>query len=111
MAFRFSQDIGRLCENLIFIDLRRRGKKVYYWKGKGEVDFVVMEGMKVEQLIQSWDINDAKTKEREMAGLAEAMGKLEVEEGIVVTDDYFGEEEIEGKKIRFIPLWCWLLRK
>lgn len=112
VSFRFSQDVGRLCENLVFIDLRRRGKKVYYWKGKGEVDFVVMEGMKVEQLVQvCWDINDAKTKEREVAGLVEAMGKLEVGEGIVVTDDYFGEEEREGKRVRFVPLWCWLMRK
>lgn len=112
VSFRFSQDVGRLSENLVFIDLRRRGKKVYYWKGKGEVDFVVMEGMKVKQLVQvCWDINDAKTKEREVAGLVEAMGKLEVEEGVVVTDDYFGEEERDGKRVRFVPLWCWLLRK
>lgn len=112
VAFRFSQDIGRLCENLVFIDLRRRGKKVYYWKGKGEVDFVVKDGMEVEQLVQvCWDINDVKTKEMEVAGLVEAMGSIEVAEGIVITDDYFGEEEREGKKIKFIPLWCWLLRK
>ena len=112
VAFRFSQDIGRLCENLVFIDLRRRGKKVYYWKGKGEVDFVVKEGLKVEELIQvCWDINDAKTREREVKGLMEAMEKLEVPEGIVITDDLFEEEEREGRKIRFIPLWCWVLRK
>lgn len=112
VAFRFSQDIGRLCENLVFIDLRRRGKKVYYWKGKGEVDFVVMEGMKVEQLIQVCrDINDVKTREREVRGLLEAMEKLEVKEGIVITDDLFEEEERDGRKIRFIPLWCWVLRK
>ena len=112
IAFRFSQDLGRLSENLVFVDLRRRGKKVYYWKGKNEVDFVIKEGSKIEQLIQvCWDINDAKTKKREIAGLVEAMGKIEVAEGIVITDDYFGEEEFEGRRIRFIPLWCWLARK
>lgn len=111
VAFRFSQDIGRLCENLVYIDLRRRGKKVFYWKGKGEVDFVVKEGMEVEQLIQvCWDINNAKTREREVEALVEAMGKLEIGEGIVVTDDYFGEEERDGKRVRFVPLWCWLAR-
>ena len=73
------------------------------------MDFVVKEGMKVEQLIQvCWDINDAKMREREVKGLLEAMEKLEVPEGIVITDDYFGEEE---RKIRFIPMWCWVLRK
>ena len=92
--------------------MRWRGKKVYYWKGKGELDFVVKEGMKVEQLIQAcWDITDAKRREREVKGLLEAMEKLEVPEGIVITDDLFEEEEREGRKIRFIPLWCWLLRK
>ncbi|VVB51737.1 AAA domain protein [uncultured archaeon] len=111
IAFRFSEDLGRLYENLVFVDLRRRGKKVYYWKGKREVDFVVKEGTKVEQLIQvCWDINNANTKEREVAGLVEAMNKIEINEGIVITDDHFGEEEIEGKKMRFIPLWCWLAR-
>jgi len=112
VAFRFSEDIGRLSENLVFVDLRRRGKKVYYWKGKGEVDFVVKEGTKAEQLIQvCWDINNAKTREREVTGLVEAMDKIEIDAGIVITDDHFGEEEIGGRKIRFIPLWCWLARK
>ncbi len=111
VAFRFSQDIGRLCENLVFIDLRRRGKKVYYWKGKGEVDFVVMEDLRTEQLVQvCWDVRDVKTKEREVEALVEAMEKVEVEEGIVITDDYFGEEERDGKRVRFVPLWCWLVR-
>ncbi len=39
-----------------------------------------------------------------MKALVEAMGKLEIGEGIVVTDDYFGEEEREGKSVRFVPL-------
>lgn len=112
ISFRFSQDIGRLSENLVFIDLRRRGKNVYYWKGKGEVDFIVKEGMRIEQLIQvCWDMNDIKTKEREIKALAEAMESLKLQEGIVVTDDLFGEDKIGGKRIRFIPLWCWLLRE
>jgi hypothetical protein len=67
--------------------------------------------MRIEQLIQvCWDLNDIKTKDREVKALAEAMESLKMLEGIVVTDDYFGEDEIEGKRIKFIPLWCWLLR-
>lgn len=112
VSFRFSEEIGRLAENLVFIDLRRRGKNVFFGKGHGEVDFVVKDGMRVEQLIQvSWDISNAKTKEREVKGLLEALGSLDMQEGIVITDDVFGEEEREGKRIRFIPLWCWLLRR
>lgn len=111
VCFRFSQDIGRLCENLVFMDMRRRGKNVYYWKGKGEVDFVVKEGMKIDKLIQvCWEINNARTKEREVKALVEAMEKFDIGEGVVITDDYFGDEEKNGKIISFIPLWCWLLR-
>jgi predicted AAA+ superfamily ATPase len=38
------------------------------------------------------------------------MENVDIDRGIVVTDDYFGEEEKNGKIISFVPLWCWLLR-
>ena len=43
-SFRFSEDIGRLVENMVFLELKRRGLEIYYWSGKGEVDFVIKEG-------------------------------------------------------------------
>ena len=41
VSFKFSEDEGRLAENLVFVELMRREREVYYWKGNGEVDFVV----------------------------------------------------------------------
>ena len=43
VSFTFSKDEGRLAENLVFLELMRREKEVYYWKNGGEVDFVVKE--------------------------------------------------------------------
>jgi predicted AAA+ superfamily ATPase len=45
VSFRFSEDVGRLVENVVFIELKRRGKDVYYWKDKTgkEVDFLIKE--------------------------------------------------------------------
>src|SRR3989338_1828817 len=43
VGFKFSKDLGKLVENIVFIELKRRGKSVYYWSNKGEVDFVVKE--------------------------------------------------------------------
>lgn len=39
--FRISEDEGRLAENLVFKELKKQGREVYYWKKKGEADFVV----------------------------------------------------------------------
>lgn len=111
MSFRFSEDNGRLAENLVFIELKRRRKEIYYWKSaKTETDFVIKEGMKIKQLIQiCWNIEDKKTKEREIKGLLESMKEFHLRTGLIITEDYFGEEKVEGKKIKFVPLWKWLL--
>jgi len=41
VSFRFSEDEGKLAENLVFVDLLRSGATPFYWKKKREVDFVV----------------------------------------------------------------------
>lgn len=107
VAFTFSKDEGRLAENLVFLELKRRGKEVYYWKNKGEVDFVIKE--KDNSLIA---INVSYTdniEEREWRALeefsaSEEFGKY-VKELVLLTKD---TEKVENK-IRYVPLWKWLL--
>jgi len=111
VSFKISEDRGRLAENLVFIELRRRGKDIYYWKnGKVEVDFVVKEGLKPTEVLQvCWDITNKKTKKREIKGLIAALQTFNLKKGIIITEDYYGVETVEEKKITFIPLWKWLL--
>ena len=110
VSFKFSEDVGRVAENLVFIELKRRGKEAYYWKGKQEVDFVIKENLKPARLIQvSWDIENEKTKNREVNALLEGMNEFKLSEGLIITGDYSGEEEISGKTIKYVPLWRWLL--
>lgn len=110
-SFRFSEDIGRLAENLVFMDLRARGCDIYYWKGKGEVDFAVFSERKVRQLIQvCWDLSDEKILVREKKSLIEAMLFFGLDAGIILTDNQFKNEIIDGRTIKYIPLWAWLLR-
>jgi len=111
VSFKISEDRGRLAENLVFIELKRRGKDVYYWKnGKVEADFVVKEGLGPTDILQvCWDITDGKTKKREVNGLVEALQTFKLKQGIVITEDYSRIENIEGKKVTFVPLWKWLL--
>ncbi len=114
VGMKFSENIGRLYENTVALGLfRKYGKEnMFYWKdpsGK-EVDFVVKEGLEVTQLIQvCYDISREETKMRELRSLLVALDEFKLEEGVVITEDYEAEEEVKGKKIKFIPLWKWLL--
>lgn len=107
-GFRFSQNIGRLYENTVFAMLNRKGKEVYYYKGKGECDFVIKEGRKVSQAIQvSYQLGE--NKEREVRGLLEAMEAFKLSEGLIVTEGFEGQETQRGKKVKYTPLWKWLI--
>ena len=117
IGFRFSQNLGRLAENIIFLELVRRktleknGLELYYWKDPQhrEVDFVLKEGLKVSQILQvCWEINRPETRTREIKALLKAMEELKLNEGFVMTQDLEKEESIRGRKVRYVPLWRWL---
>jgi uncharacterized protein len=111
VSYRFSEDLGRLAENLVFLSLTQQGKEVFYYKQQGEVDFLIQEGTKIESLIQVCLAGPGeKAWGRELKSLEEAMETLKVKKGLMITEDR--EEKIAlGKKliIEAIPLWKWLL--
>jgi len=111
VAFKISRDIGRLYENAVFIELKRRGKDVYYWKNKHECDFLIVENGNVKEALQVCFEISEENKEREINGLLEAMEKFGLKSGLIITDDLERKEEIRGRKIIYKPLWKWLLQK
>ena len=117
VGFRFSEDIGKSAENIVAIELKRlksinKNIDFFYWQdisGK-EVDFVLKEANSVKQLIQvCWDVSEFKTKEREVRALVNAMKEFKLKEGLVITEDYESEEKADGVRVKFMPLWKWLL--
>jgi len=114
IAFKFSQDLGHIYENIVFIELLRRGFEIFYWRSKKgrEVDFVVKKGVDIKRAIQvSIRITDKRTKQREIEGLLSASKDLKVKDLVIITEDEEGEETIGKDKIKVIPLWKWLLHK
>ena len=109
-GFQFSSDIGRLYENLVFINLRRKNPEIFYWKNKGECDFIIKTKNKLEAIQVCYEINN-ETKEKETNSLIEAITNFKLKEGLIITGNYEAEETINGKKIRFAPLWKWLLKE
>ena len=116
VGFRFSSDVGRLYENIVYLQLRRRFRDIYYWKANGnggiikngEVDFVIMEGNKVIQAIQvCYDIESAEV--REIKALLKCLDEFDLKEGVIVTGRVKKTEVHDKKLIHYIPLWEWLL--
>jgi len=116
-----SKDLGRKMENIVFLEMFRNKKPledINYWKTmqQEEVDFVISRFKKVEQLIQvCYDPSNRDTKNRELRALIKASKELKCNNLFVITFDYEGEEIFEWfgikKKIKFIPIWKWLLDK
>ena len=112
VSFKFSENIGKAMENLVAVELLRRGEEFYYWQDSSgkEIDFVVKDDMEIKQLIQvCYNVENPSTHERELRSLFKSSGKLKCNDLLVITNDYKGEEEYKGIKIKFISLWEWLL--
>jgi hypothetical protein len=121
-AFSSSQNFGRLYENLVAIELKKQelNNKInfYYWKNQQqeEVDFVIKEGTKIKQLIQvCYELNNTETKTREIRALLKAGEELKCKNLLVITSNKEEEEEVEWfgikGKVKFIPIWKWLLER
>jgi len=117
IGFQFSGNSGRMAENLVFLELKRRTitnnfLEIYYWKSIAheEVDFVVKDKNSVKELIQvCWNPNETNTKKREVKSLLKAMKEFRLETGLIITGGYEGVEEYGGKQIRYVSLPKWLL--
>jgi len=106
VSFKFSEDEGRLAENLVFIELKRQQKEIYYWKEKGEVDFIIKNKDHSIDLINVCYADDIP--KREIDSINEFIvkyPKIKINNKIILTKDV-GKKE---KGINFIPLWEWLL--
>ena len=106
VSFKFSKDEGKLAENLVSIELKRRNKEAYYWKSgkQEEVDFIIKN--KDNSLTAINVSYTDEIDERETKALLKSKQELKkIKELIILTKD----TEKRESSIKFIPLWKWLL--
>ena len=109
LGFRFSDNEGKLLENLVAIELKRRSKDIFYFSDSKECDFVTRNGRKITSAIQvTWKLTP-ENRQREIAGLIEAMSKFNLKKGLIITNDQEENITVHGKKIAVKPAWKWLL--
>jgi predicted AAA+ superfamily ATPase len=104
----FTEDKGHILENLVFNELRRKTKELYYFNEKGaECDFVVMKNEKLEQVIQVCYEMTPENSEREMTGLNNAMDFFKTDKGIILTLNQQDAYMHNGKRVEIVPVWQW----
>jgi len=105
----FTEDKGHLLENLIYWELRRQGKELYYFnENKSECDFVVMKNEKIEQVIQVCYELLPENREREIRGLKEAMDFFKTDKGTIISFNQRDAFMHNGKRIEVLPAWEFL---
>ncbi len=109
LSTAFSENRGRLLENLVATELFRNRIKTMYFKGRGECDFIIKRGVRIEEAWQvCWELNEANEK-RELKGLIEAWNHLGIKRGGVFTYNQEGIRVVNNYKIQLRPVWKWLL--
>ncbi|NAZ25929.1 MAG: AAA family ATPase [Nanoarchaeota archaeon] len=117
VGFRLFETKGKLMENLVAIELKRREKEFYYWKEYGkleghEVDFLIKENNIIKELIQVSYINNIdEIDRREIRSLIKASNLLNCNDLKIITWDLEDKIIKDNKEIKLIPLWKWLLNR
>lgn len=111
VAFKFSEDKGKLLENAVFQHLKCGGKDIYYFSEKKEVDFLCREGLQITELINvCYHLEDRETFLQEISGLIEAMKYFKLKNSMIVVGE--GENKMiteQGFNISIVPFYQWAL--
>lgn len=116
ISIAYSESIGRTLENAVFVELLRQKKPtmtIHYWKSREgyEVDFIINENYKPKSIIQvAYEIHE-RTQKREERALMKALKELNLKRGVLLANvDYEEVKRINGKEIRYIPIWKFFLQ-
>lgn len=102
------EDQGHKLENMVYNSLRSRYKEIYYHKGMGECDFIVLDKGQISQAIQVCFQLNPDNRERELSGLVDALRKYHLTEGTLVTLSQEDQFKVDGFNVRVVPSFRFL---
>lgn len=108
-SFSFSENRDRYLENLVFMQLKRHGKQVYYHRAAGECDFIINEGTDIVEAIQVCYLLTDENQQREVDGLVDACRVYGLKRGLILTYDLDDSFHVDGVEILVKPVWKWLV--
>jgi predicted AAA+ superfamily ATPase len=106
-------DVGKLLENLVFLELKRRHAEIFYFKESQEVDFLITKNYSPRMAIQvcAYGMDTPTTRKREIAALLECMKFYKLEEGLIITMDRDEKISEQGKIITCCSALKWLMEE
>ena len=110
-GFSFSENKGHFLENIVFLELQRQGRDIFYYRTHtgAEVDFIIRRGERVEQALQvTWSLAGT-SRDREVTAMVAALEELSLGQGLILTDNEDEEIIVGNKKIIVQPVFRWLL--
>lgn len=110
VSFRTGLDTGRMLENMVYIELRRREVESWFYKTRSglEVDFL-LHGKNMELLQVCLNLADPETHMRETAALTESMAELGLKESFILSYNEKRDLKTKSGAIHIIPTWEWML--
>ena len=109
IGFNFAENYGNYFENIVFLELNRQQKEVFYHFYKKECDFVVKKNLKIIEAYQVCSNLNEKNRKREIDGLMDALVRYNLKTGYIITRQQEEIIKIKNKTIKVIPIWKWLL--
>lgn len=107
VGFIFSKDRGRNIENIVYLELLRRGYDIFYWEDTHEVDFLCEMDRKKGLINVFSDGYDLKARERK--GVVDAANSLGIKSVTIITEDIAEKIREKAVQIEILPLYRWLL--
>jgi len=108
ISFNFSDNYGKLLENIVFVELYRRyWENVFFLKDWSETDFVIHQQANIIYQV-CYTINKENYK-REIDGCKDAMRKFHVAYSVIITAEQEEEIVTEEGKIIIVPFYKWML--
>lgn len=102
----FNKDNGRKLENIVFWELRRLQKKIFYYNENGfECDFVICNNNQAEQVMQVCFELNADNEKRELNGISDAMHYFNLQTGTILTFNQKDTIIHNNKSIEIIPFY------
>lgn len=103
VSMKFSENKGRLFENLVYTELKKSGyQEIFFFNDQKECDFIIKTTKKIIAVQATYELTN-ENYDREVNGILSAMQQLSVDKAFIITFD--GEEKTIHKNIEVVPFW------
>jgi len=106
--FDVLEDKGLKLENLVYTEMIKIGYEVFYYKDKGECDFILRKDQALIPVQVSYEIN-SNNYDREINGLITSMELLNTSKGVIITNNISEKKIVSGKEIKLVSFVDWAL--